>query len=71
MMADRFEPHETLHSKGIAVGWSDIRKDSLVFEFRKERFEFPTLEVFSVAKFNGYFYTAPVKKLRAMQKKKK
>lgn len=70
-MAERFEPHATLHSQGLAVGWSDIKKDSLVFEFRKERFEFPTVEAFPVALFNGYFYTAPVKKLRAMQKKKK
>lgn len=70
-MAERFEPHATLHSQGLAVGWSDIKKDSLVFEFRKERFEFSTVEAFPIARFNGYFYTAPVKKLRAMQKKKK
>lgn len=70
-MAERFEPHATLHSQGIAVGWSDIKKDAIVFEFRKERFEFPTIEAFPVAQFNGYFYTAPVKQLRAMQKRKK
>lgn len=69
-MAERFEPHATLHSKGIAVGWSDIKTDSLVFEFRKERFQFPTLEVLPIAEYNGYFYVAPVKKLRALQKKK-
>lgn len=71
MKTERFEPHATLHSKGIAVGWSDIKKDAIVFEFRGERFEFPTIEAFPLAEWNGYFYTAKVKELRALQKKKK
>ena len=64
------EQRETLHSKGIAVGWSDIAKDALVFEFRGERFEFPTIQASPVAQWNGYFYTAKVAELRAMQKGK-
>lgn len=71
MKTERFEPHATLHSQGIAVGWSDIKTDSLVFEFRKERFQFPTIEAFPIATWNGYFYTAKVKALRALQEKKK
>lgn len=70
-MAERFEPHATLHSLGIAVGWSDIKKDALVFEFQKERFELPTIEAFQIAEWNGYFYTAPVIKLRALANKNK
>lgn len=70
-MTELFEPHATLYSLGIAVGWSDIKNDSLVFEFRRERFEFPTIEAFPIAEWNGYFYTAPIIKLRALVEKKK
>ena len=65
------KPYAALRAKGIAVGWSDIKDDSMTFEFGKEIFRFPALEVMpGIAKFNGYFYTARVKDLRALQKKK-
>ena len=42
----------------------------MVFRYRDEVFEFPTQDVFWLAKFNGYFYDAPVEKLRELATKK-
>lgn len=68
-MAERFHAHESLHSEGIAVGWSDIRNDRMHFKFRDETFTFPTIAVpLGVATFNGYFYTAEVETLRELAK---
>ena len=61
---------ETLYRKGIAVGEADIKTDELHFRFRKELFSFSTMQAMEVARHNGYFYEAPVKKLRAMKRKK-
>lgn len=63
--------HENLHKQGIAVGSSDIRSDTITFRWRDETFTFAALLLFSppVAFYNGYFYEAKVKKLRALKRK--
>ena len=61
------KPMETLYKKGLAVGSSDIRNDTITFNFRKEKFVFPTIQLSGMCDFNGYFYTAKVKDLRILK----
>ena len=61
-----FESNAALYKKGIAVGQSNIYQDIMNFRYKKEEFIFPTMAVFNLMSYNGYFYTAPVKKLRAL-----
>ena len=68
-MRDTFEPHATLHDKGLAVGCSDITRDEMHFWFHDEKFDFPTIALRGIATFNGYFYTAPIDELRKMKEK--
>lgn len=63
---------EELYEKGIAVGMSNIANDCLEFRFRDELFTVPAEILFSnppIATHNGYFYTARVSHLRALQEK--
>ena len=60
--------YAALYDKGIAAGHSDIERDVLVFRFRDETFEFPTFKAYPYVEFNGYFYTAPVDKLRELER---
>lgn len=64
-----FEPNSAIYAKGIAVGHSDIERDGIVFRFRDELFSFRFTP--ACAKYNGYFYEAPVRKLRKLKKGKK
>lgn len=58
-----------LYKRGIAVGESNIKTDTMTFRFKSEVFEFPTSRVLpSVAIYNGYFYEASVKALRKLAK---
>ena len=68
MRRTRFDTYSELYKKGVAVGYCNIRSDTLIFRFRDETFEFPTGDVLpGIAFWNGYFYTAPVKKLRKLE----
>lgn len=58
---------EGVYERGIAVGESDIKRDVLVFRFRGETFEFPMVKAVQVAKYNGYFYEAPIDELRRLE----
>ena len=59
-----------LIERGIAKGWSDIKRDEIHFEFGEEKFRFPTIALIPhIAKFNGYFYEAKVEELRKLSKK--
>ena len=61
---------EELYAKGIAVGESNIKADTLVFRYRDEVFEFPTgVLIPGVAGWNGYFYEAEVERLRELKEK--
>ena len=53
--------------RGLAVGQSDIRTDSIDFAYKNEKFTFPALQVMEICKQNGSFYTAKVTKLRALR----
>ena len=62
---------EHYYKRGIAVGMPDIRTDAIVFFWRGEEISLPTIAVLGkppVAKSNGTFYTAPLKKLREIAK---
>jgi hypothetical protein len=61
-----FEPHESLYDSGRAFGTSDIKSDTMTFRYREEMFVFPTLRVYGVARFNGYFYEADIEDLRKL-----
>lgn len=60
--------YDSLYDKGKAVGEIDIRRDEMHFRFRQEKFTFPTRRVFHIAVYNGYFYTAPIDKLRELER---
>ena len=63
------EPYASLYARGIAVGHSDIRTDTLEFAFRAKRFTVPTMCAYgpeAIASYNGYFYTARVDDLRKL-----
>ena len=57
---------EKLFEKGIAVGQSDIRADVVHFVYRNEQFTIPTFKLNGVLKWSGYFWEAPVRKLRKL-----
>ena len=62
------EPYAALYDRGVAVGWSDIKTDSMHFEFKGEKFTFSTRRANPVATWNGYFYVAPIDKLRELER---
>ena len=69
MLEQQFEPFQELYDDGVAIGNSDIRNDMVVFSFRNEKFEFPTIKVVPhIAKFNGYFYEADIEELRKLER---
>jgi hypothetical protein len=47
---------------------TDTYCETIVFSFEDEKFRFPAVRVFRIAKWNGYFYEAPIKKLRALER---
>ena len=58
---------EHVYKRGIAVGESNVRNDKLIFRFRDETFEFPTEKAIHIARYNGYFYEAPIDELRKLE----
>ena len=64
------DPLEGMWKRGLAMGNSVLRTDTMRFRYRDEVFEFPCILVIpDIAVYNGYFYTAPVKRLRELQGK--
>ena len=61
---------EGVFKRGVAVGYSDIKRDEITFRFRRELFTFPTVRVMRVARYNGYFYEADIKDIREMAREK-
>lgn len=63
-------PDPTIYKRGIAVGHSNVRSDTLTFRWQDETFTFPCADVpSSVYYYNGYFYEAKVKQLRALARR--
>lgn len=60
--------YDALYERGIAVGHSDIKTDTMSFTFRDENFTFPTIKAYPLAQYNGYFYVAPIDKLRELER---
>ena len=57
-------------SKGLAVCAPNIVNDTIYFKFRDEEFEFPSYLANNLVTYNNSSYdSAPVKKLRALEKK--
>ena len=66
--ADAFaEPFAGLYDRGMAMGESSVKTDTMIFRFRRETFEFPTDKLTGVARYNGYFYEAPIDELRRLE----
>ena len=61
-----FMAYQALYEKGLAVGASDINNDSVVFRFRGETFELPTIKLVGEMEWTGYFYTMKVDRLRKL-----
>ena len=59
---------EETNRKGCALGRPDIKTDTIDFVYKDEKFNFPAFDVMEFCKPNGTFYTAPVKKLRELEK---
>ena len=68
---ETYMTYQALYEKDIAVGSSDIRNDKVVFRFKKETFEFPTVELVGKMEWNGYFYTMKVDRLRKLAQEKR
>jgi hypothetical protein len=56
-----------VYDRGVAMGESDIKRDVMVFRFRQEVFELPLIPAMQVARYNGYFYEAPVDAVRKLE----
>jgi hypothetical protein len=57
----------SVFERGFAVGHSNIKRDTIEFQFKGEFFEFPAAKALTVAKYNGYFYEAPIDALRKLE----
>ena len=66
-MRDTFEQFGALYDKGLAVGHSCIRDDTINFEFRGEKFTFPTVQAHPIVTFNGYFFVAKIDDVRKLE----
>lgn len=62
-----YDIFDSVYEKGFAVGTGQVKTDTMLFRYRDEVFEFPTLLVHPMADWNGYFYEVPVEKLRALK----
>ena len=63
-MNDAFQ---SVYERGYAVGHSDIKRDAIVLQYKDEIFDLPTSVALRVARFNGYFYEAPIEALRKLE----
>ena len=59
---------EGIYKRGIARGQVNIRTDSMTLRWRDEVYEFVLSDALKVATYNGYWYSAPIKKVRALAK---
>lgn len=66
----RVDSFDGVYKRGLAVGESDMRNDAMHFQFREEKFTFPTIAVIGKMHYNGYFYVARIKDLRKLAKEK-
>jgi hypothetical protein len=58
-----------VYKRGIAVGHpADTYGDAIDFSFEEEKFRFNAASVVHIAKWNGYFYEAPIEKLRTIER---
>jgi hypothetical protein len=64
------DPYAGVYERGIAVGHSDVKSDTMVFRFRDEKFELPSIDAMRVARYNGYFYEAHIDDLRRLETEK-
>ena len=61
----------SFYSKRRAIGNPDIKTDCIVFHYRKDIYNLPTVRMRGVATYNRKwcFYTAPIKKLKEVADK--
>ena len=58
---------DAVYARGIAVGHSDVKTDTITFRFRNETFTFPIAAAHEVARYNGYFYEASIDDIRKLE----
>ena len=63
--------YESQYARGLAVGQSYITDGTITFRHRKNTFTFNAEDVIAQTEYNGSFYVAPVKALKALQRKLK
>ena len=66
-MSSQFDSWTTIYNRGVAVGESNVRNDTMTFRFRDEVFELPALVAHPHTYFNGYFVEIPIEKLRELK----
>ena len=62
-----FDPYSEVYKRGIAVGHSDVRTDTIMYRFKGETFTFPTSVAWPFGRYNGYFYEAAIDDLRKLE----
>ena len=63
-----FDAFSALYERGVAYGASNIKTDTMIFKFKGQKFEFPTVKVHALTYFNGYFYEAKIDDLRRLER---
>jgi len=59
---------ESVYERGLAVGHSNVRTDTMTFRFRDEVFELPTNKLHGIMQWNNLFYEARVDDLRRVER---
>ena len=62
-----FDGFSAMYDRGRAYGVSHIKTDTMTFRFRDELFEFPTMKVHHLARYNGYFWEAEIGDIRKLK----
>lgn len=62
-----FDTFSTVYERGVAVGFSDVHTDEMVFQYKSETFSLPARQAHQIARWNGYFYEAPIDEVRKLE----
>ena len=63
--------YEEVYKRGIAVGQTNIRTDSMTLRWKRKVYEFPLSDAMRIARYNGYWYEAAIKRVRELAKELK
>jgi hypothetical protein len=60
-------PFKEVYDRGLAIGHSNIRYDTITYRFRDETFTFPSHVALPVSLYNGYWYEAKIDDIRKLE----